>query len=157
MSYKSFFRNVLQHCIWLFQLWFTCSRAKWHHSHHCNFNVVYTKGVAFIRAAQQLLTSPHFTPHYMTTGNREQPKSVPSSNGTFTCLNCPKLCNQVPSLSLSRWRTLTLLKIKRGCVFLCFKLETIVSSALIHSTLLSSWLVTMLNIKTPNLSIFSTG
>ena len=38
-----------------------------------------------------------------------------------------KLCNQVPSLSLSRWRTLTLLKISRGCVFLCFKLKTIVS------------------------------
>ena len=31
----------------------------------------------------------------------------------------PKLCNQVPSLSLSRWRTLTLLKnIKRLCVFM---------------------------------------
>jgi hypothetical protein len=51
------------------------------------FQCSYSKGVAFIRAAQQLLTSPHFTPHYMTTGNRE-PKSVPSSNGTFTSLNC---------------------------------------------------------------------
>ena len=32
----------------------------------------------------------------------------------------------------------SLLKIYIGWVFLCFKLETIVSSALIHSTLLSS-------------------
>ena len=32
-------------------------------------------------------------------------------------LDISKLCNQVPSLSLSRWRTLTLLKIKIGLVF----------------------------------------
>ena len=34
-----------------------------------------------------------------------------------------KVFNQVPSLSLYRWRTLTLLKIYKGCVVLCFKLE----------------------------------
>ena len=40
-------------------------------------------------------------------------------------------------------------------MFLCFKLETIVSSALIHSTLLSSWLLSQVwNIKTHNLFIF---
>ena len=30
----------------------------------------------------------------------------------------PKLCNQVPSLSLSRWRTLTLFKIEQACIYL---------------------------------------
>jgi hypothetical protein len=41
---------------------------------------------------------------------------------------------------------------------LCFKLQTIVSSALIHSTLLSSWLLSEVwSIKPPNLSIFSAG
>ena len=41
-------------------------------------------------------------------------------------------------------------------MFLCFKLETIVSSALIHSTLLSSWLLSQVwNIKTQPLYIFN--
>ena len=43
-------------------------------------------------------------------------------------------------------------------MFLCFKLAPIVCSALIHSTLLSNWLLSEVwNIKTSNLSIFSTG
>ena len=35
-----------------------------------------------------------------------------------------KLCNQVPSLSLSRWRTLTLEKIKISWVLWCIKIQT---------------------------------
>ena len=37
------------------------------------------------------------------------------------------ICKQVPSLSLSRQRSLTLFKIQIGWVFRCFKLQTIVS------------------------------
>ena len=63
----------------------------------------------------------------------------------------PKLWNEVPSLD-------HFVVQNSGnflWVFLCFKLQTIVSSALI---LLSSWLLSEVwNIKTPNLSIFSAG
>ena len=38
-------------------------------------------------------------------------------NLKVSMMMAPKLCNQVPSLSLSRWRTLTLLKIQIGWVF----------------------------------------
>ena len=67
------------------------------------------------------------------------------------------VCNQVPSLSLFRWRTLTLLKIKIGWMFWCFKLQTIVSYWEEYYESMQSWLLSQVwNIKTPNLSIFST-
>ena len=68
-----------------------------------------------------------------------------------------KLCNQVPSLSLSRWRTLTLLKISIGWVFWCFKLQTIVSNWYWeeYCESMQSWLLSEVwNIKTPTLLMF---
>ena len=53
-----------------------------------------------------------------------------------------KQCNQVYSLSLSRWRTLTLLKIEIGWEFWCFKLQTIVSYGEEYCESMQSWLKT---------------
>ena len=51
------------------------------------------------------------------------------SKDVFICQEVPtwvfeKLCNQVPSISLSRWRTLTLSKILISLEIWCFKLQT---------------------------------
>jgi hypothetical protein len=52
----------------------------------------------------------------------------------------PKLCNQVLSLSLSRWRTLILEKIKICWVLWCIKLQTIVSCWEEYCKSIHSWL-----------------
>ena len=61
-----------------------------------------------------------------------------------------KLCNQVPSLSLSRWRNFTLEKIKIDWVLLCIKLQTIVSCQEEYCESMHSYIIA------PDLSIFST-
>ena len=67
-----------------------------------------------------------------------------------------KLYNQVPSLSLFRWRTFTLEKIKIGWV-LCIKIQTIFSCWEEYCESMPSWLLSEVwNIIAPNLSIFST-
>ena len=69
----------------------------------------------------------------------------------------PKLCNQVPSLSLSRLRTFTLKKIKVGWVLWCIKHQTIASCCEDCCESMHNWLLSEVwNIKSPNLSIFST-
>ena len=76
----------------------------------------------------------------------------------FLQLYFSKLCNQVPSLNLSRWRTLTLEKIKTGWVLWCIKLQTIVSYWEEYCESVQSWLLSQVwNIETHNLFIFSTG
>ena len=56
-------------------------------------------------------------------------------------LHFPKLCNQALSLSLSRWQTLTLKKIKIGWVLWCIKIQTIVSSWKKYCESMHSWLL----------------
>ena len=69
----------------------------------------------------------------------------------------PKLYNQVPSLSLRRWRTFILEKNKIDCVLWCIKLQTIVSCWEEYCESMHSWLLSEVwNIIAPNLSIFST-
>ena len=66
-----------------------------------------------------------------------------------------KLCNQVPSLSLSRWRTLTLEKIKIGWVLWCIKLQTIVSCWEEYCESMHSWLLfEVWNITVPGQPIY---
>ena len=113
------------------------------------------------------------------------------SQGESTNVQCcaklnvylPKLCNQVPSLTLflqavvtrhsymgwfrpwlvgiglrmSRWRTLTLEKIKISWVLWCIKLQTMRSCWEEYCKSMHSWLLSKVwNFIAPNLSILST-
>ena len=77
----------------------------------------------------------------------------------FRCSFCQSYEIKSPPWTILWFRILGIFSVENIARLgvLCFKLQTIVSSALIHSTLLSSWLLSQVwNIKTHNLFIFST-